>query len=321
MSELQLNCRFRQLIISLVIFRLSSGMNIVIEMGKTSSTGMNPLWLWCSAPINELRNKFNRSHEIIDGTCQRTPQPQIARDAGVQHEAWPTGEASFENHIDSRETLSTKAAYRIDAMDRKGTTTTDWPQSSTSHMWPVSQDARSYARISSPMSSKYYAPDPPTRYVTPSQEHIGNSRFLPAKYAYQGQRGLTPQYYSSSESLASWHSVKPPYATNMIYHHPTSGPHQSSTKNPDYSHRGAARSVYHIIGGRPIPSPTAYKWGALGGNTATFGNGRDNNGVVGAANDPLSTGRYYRNTYERTSPRPLRRSANREDLRGLPVRT
>lgn len=318
MFELQLNCRFREPIISLVIFRLSLGMNIVIEMGKISSKGMNPFWLWCSAPINELRNEFNRSHEIIDGTSQRTSQPQIARDAAIQHETWPTSEASFESHIDNRETLSTKAAYRIDAMDRKGTTTTDWPQSSTSRMWPVSQDARNYAWISSPMSSKYYAPDAPTRYVTPPQEH---SRFLPAKYAYQGQRGLTPQYYSSSESLASWCSVKPPYATNIIYHYPPSGTHQNSNKNPDYSHRGAASSAYHIIGGKPIPSLTAYKSGALGGNTATFGNGRDNNGVVGAANDPLSTGRYYRNTYERTSPRPLRRSANRENLRGLPVRT
>lgn len=201
-------------------------------------------------------------------------------------------------------------------MDRKGTTT-DWPKSSTSRMWPVSQDARNYAWISSPMSSKYYAPDPSTRYITPSQEHIGNSRFLPAKYAYQGQRGPTPQYYSSSESLASLRSVKRQYATNMMYDHPPSGLHQSSTKYPGYSHRGA---VYHIIGGRPTPSPPAHKWDALGGNTAIFGSGRDNNGVVGPANDPLSTGQYYRNTYERTSPRPLRRSANREDLRGLPMR-
>lgn len=282
---------------------------------------MNPFCSWCSAPINELRSKFNRSHEIIDGTRQRTSQHQIAHDAAIQHETWPTGEASFENHIDNRETLSAKAAYRIDAIDRRGTTTTDWPQSSTSRMWAVSQDARNYAWISSPMSSKYYAPDAPTGYVTPSQEHIGHSRFLPAKYAYQGQRGLTPQYYSSSESLASWRSVNQSYSTNMMYQYPPSGPHQSSTRDPDYSHRGAASSAYNVIGAQPIPSSTAYTSGALGGNTATFGNGRGNNGVGGAANDPLSTGWYYRNTYERTSPRPLRRSANRENLRGLPVRT
>lgn len=199
-------------------------------------------------------------------------------------------------------------------MDRKATTP-GWPHSSTSRMWSASQDARNYAWISSPMNSKYYAPDVPTRYVTPSQEHISDSRFPPAKYAYQGQRGHTPQYYSSSESLASWRSVNLPYDTNMIYNHPPSRTHQSSTRSPDYSLRGAASSAYHIMGGNPIPSSTAYQSGAQGGgDTTTFGNRRDNSGAP-------STSHYYRTTHERTSPRPLRRSANRENLRGLPVRT
>lgn len=245
----------------------------------------------------------------------------------MQHKNWHTSKAGYKNRIDNQETLSTKAAYRVDAMDRKGTTTTttkkNWPQSSHSRMWSVSQDARNNAWESSPMSSTYYTPDFQTRYVTPSQEHISGSRFLPAKYAYQGQRGLTPQYYSSSESLASLRPMKPLYDTNRIYHSPPSGgPHQANTKNPAYFFRGAPSSAYHIVGGKPIPSSIAYNPGARGaGNTATSRHGRDNSGVGSAAYYPISTGHYHRTTYERTSPRPLRRSANRENLRGPPVRT
>lgn len=263
--------------------------------------------------INKLRSISNRSHEIIDGTYQRIPHSQIGCDAARQRENWCKGEAGAENRIDNRETLSTRAAYRIDAMDRRATTT-GWSQPPTSRMFSFSQDARNYDRISSPITSKYYIPDVPARYVTPSQEHIGDSRFLAADYAYHAERGHTPQYYSSSESLASWRSVKPPY-DNMMYR-PSSGTHQS-TNNPDYYLHGATNSAYHI-GGISIPSSTPYKSSTLGGNTAAFSNGAGD-----AANHgyPHSSGRHYSTTYERASPRQLRRSANRENLRALPEHT
>lgn len=321
--DLQLNCRTHQFTKCVVISRLSSEMNIVLEIGKINSAGRSLCWLFRSMQINELRNQLNRFYEIIDGTYQRLSNPQIGRDAAIQYENWHTGEAGFEHRIDNLKPLSTKAAHLVGPIDRRAPMT-GWHQSSTSNMFPVSQDSRNYARMSSPINSgEYFSPDVPSRFVSPSQERISDSRFLPANFAYHAQRGHTLNYYSSSERLGSWHSVKPPYNDAMMYHYPsTPRTHQNSSRNPDYSFRGAARSAYRRIERKPLPFSTGYKFCPVSENIGSLGNGRDNNyGVGDGANYPLSSGRYYRNTYERTSPRTLRRSANQENLRGLPVRT
>lgn len=275
-----------------------------------------------ATPVNGSRNQLNRFYKIIDGTYQRFSNPQIGRDAAIQHENWHKAEPGFEHRIDNRKPLSTRAAHLIDTIDGRAPTT-GWHQSLTSRMFPVSQDSRYYARMSSPINSKnYFASNVPTRFVTPSQGHVSDSRFLPANVAYHhAQRGRTLEYYSSSERLGSWRSVQPPYNDAFMYHHPSSPrTHQNSSRNPDYSYRGAASPAYHRIERNPLPSSTVYKYCPLSENTGSFGSGRDNNhGVGDAANYPLSSGQYYRNTYEHTSPRTLRRSANYENLRGLPV--
>lgn len=322
--DLQINCRIHQFTRCLVISRLSSGMNIVLEIGKISSAGRNLCLVMVVTPINELRNQLNRFYEIIDSTYQELSDLQAARDAAIQRENWHKGEAEFEHRIDNRKPLSARAAHLVGPIDRKAPTT-GWHQSSTSRWFPVSQDSRNYARMSSPINSKeYFGPGVPTRFVMPSQEHISDSRFLPANnFANHAQRGHTPMYYNNSERLGSWRSVNPPYNDAMMHHGPSfPGTHQNSTRNPDYSFRGGASSAYRRIERQPLPSSNVHKFRPVGENSGSFGNARDNNhGVGDGANYPLSSDRYYRNTYERTSPRTLRRSANRENLRGLSVRT
>ncbi len=351
-------------------------------------------------PIDNLRNQLNRFYEIIDGNYRKLSNPQIGRDAAIQHQNWREAEAGFEHRKDNRKPLSTKAAHLIDPIDRRAPTT-GWHQFSTSRMIPVSQDSRYYARTSSPINSRdCFATNVPTRFVTPSQErfsdsrfvkpsqerfsdsrfvtpsqerfsdsrfvtpsqerfsdsrfvtpshkrfsdsrfvtpsqehisdsrfvtpsqeHISDSRFLPSNSAYHhAQRGHTRKYYSSSGRLGGWRSAKPPYNDAMMHHHPSSPRiHQNSTRKPDNYFRGAANPAYHRIERKPLPASNVHRYSPHSANIGSLGNGRDNYHGLGAANYPLPSGRHYRNNYEHTSPRTLRRSVNYENLRGLPMR-
>lgn len=301
------------------------------------------------APTDKLRNQLNRFYGIVDGNHQKLSNPQIGRDAAIQHENWRKAEAGLEHRIDNREPLSTRAAHVIDLIHRRAPTT-GWHQSSTSRMIPVSQDSRYYARMSSPINSKdYFASDVPNRFVTPpqgrfshsrsvmpsqerfsdsriatpSQEHISDSRFLPANFAYHhAQRGNTRKYDRSSGRLGGWHSVKPPYNDAMMYYHPPSPRiHQDSTRNPHNYFRGAANPAYHRIERKPLPASSVYRYCPQSANIGSFGNGRDDYHGLNAVSYPLPSGQYYRNNYERTPPRTLRRSANYENLRGVSMHT
>ena len=299
-------------------------------------------------PIDKLRNQLNRFYEIIDGN-HRKSNPQIGRDAAIQHQNWRKAEAGFEHRKDNRKPLSTEAAHLIDPIDRRAPTT-GWHQSSTSRMIPVTQDSRYYARMSSPINSKdFFASNVPTRFFTPSQERFSDSRFftpsqerfsdsrfvtpsqerfsdsrsLPSNSAYHhAQRGHTRKHYSSSGRLGGWRSAKPPYNDAMMHHHPSSPRiHQNSTRKPDNYFRGAANPAYHRIERKPLPASNVHRYSPHSANIGSLGNGRDNYHGLGAANYPLPSGRHYRNNYEHTSPRTLRRSVNYENLRGLPMRT
>ena len=166
-----------------------------------------------------------------------------------------------------------------------------------------------------------------SRFVTPSQEHFCDSRFPPANFANRhAQRGNDqcghaqrghPRKYCSSGSLYGRRSVKPPPASEAKMYQI----HQNNTRNPGNYIRGAANHAYHSIERKPLPTSNIYRYYPHSENASSFGNRRDNYHGFNTVNYSLSGDQYYRNNYEHTSPRTLRRSANYENLRGLPIRT
>lgn len=167
------------------------------------------------------------------------------------------------------------------------------------------------------------------RFVMSSQEHCSDSRFLPANFVnHHAQRGHTRKNYNSSGRHGRRRSVKPSYNDAMMHHHPSSPTmHQNSGRNPANYIQGAANSVNSRIERKPLPALPAlpasnvYRYYPHTASYDSCGNGRESYHGLDAVNHSFCSDQYYRNNYERPSPRTLRRSTNYDNLRGLPIRT
>lgn len=163
-----------------------------------------------------------------------------------------------------------------------------------------------------------------SRFVTPSQERFSDSRFLPANFAnHQHAQCGHPRKYCSSGRLDGRRSVKPPDSDAKMCHYPSSPrTYQNNTRNPDIYVRGATNHAYYGIERKPLPTSNFHRYCPhTSANISSFGNRNDNYHGFNTMNYPLPSDQYYRNNYEHTSTHTLRRSANYENLRGLPIRT